>query len=196
MKGSPTCHAPTHQSSVHARSRSSAKADRPSKPQQKSSFTCSIALYRLAPDRTPGHGVKTKCPDHKFKSRILGCLVPNAARCELCYWESGVDNGPTVGQRTPNLTLRDPGCQGNQGLSREPSTARWRWAHPSESALLAPAVLREMIGTVELARTGSALQEWPGLDFRPFDASLILIFTTGEVGPGRGPCSTSPVFSR
>lgn len=49
---------------------------------------------------------------------------------------------------------------------------------------LAPAVLREMVGTVELARTGSALQEWPGLDLRPFDASLILIFTTGELGPG------------
>ncbi|MCH8628982.1 restriction endonuclease [Arsenicicoccus piscis] len=49
---------------------------------------------------------------------------------------------------------------------------------------LAPAVVREMVGTAELARTGGALQEWPGLRLRPFDASLILIFTTGGFSVG------------
>lgn len=41
-------------------------------------------------------------------------------------------------------------------------------------------VIREMVGSVELARTGSALREWPDLDFRPFDPVIMLCFTTGE----------------
>ncbi|RPA12485.1 restriction endonuclease [Gordonia sp. OPL2] len=49
---------------------------------------------------------------------------------------------------------------------------------------LGPAVVREMVGTAELARTGGALQEWPGLRLSPFDASLILIFTTGGFSIG------------
>lgn len=49
---------------------------------------------------------------------------------------------------------------------------------------VSPATVREMIGTVELARTGGALQDWPGLRLRPFDASLILIFTTSDFAPG------------
>lgn len=49
---------------------------------------------------------------------------------------------------------------------------------------LGPAVIREMVGTVELARTGGALQDWPGLTLRPFDASIILVFTTGGFSVG------------
>lgn len=43
------------------------------------------------------------------------------------------------------------------------------------------AVIREMVGSVELARTGSALRSWPDLDLRPFDPILMLVFTTGKI---------------
>lgn len=42
------------------------------------------------------------------------------------------------------------------------------------------AVIREMVGSVELARTGGALRDWPDLDFRPFDPVIMLVFTTGR----------------
>lgn len=44
--------------------------------------------------------------------------------------------------------------------------------------------LRELVGSVELARTGGAIHEWDGLGMRPFDATLQLIFTTGRFSSG------------
>ena len=44
--------------------------------------------------------------------------------------------------------------------------------------------LRELVGSVELARTGGAIHQWEGLSLRPFDATLMLIFTTGRFSAG------------
>ena len=44
--------------------------------------------------------------------------------------------------------------------------------------------LRELVGSVELARTGGAIHIWEGLDLRPFDAVIQLIFTTGWFSSG------------
>lgn len=46
------------------------------------------------------------------------------------------------------------------------------------------AVLRELVGSVELARTGGAIHSWNGLTLRPFDAVLLLVFTTGWFSAG------------
>jgi hypothetical protein len=45
-------------------------------------------------------------------------------------------------------------------------------------------VIREMVGSVELARTGGAIHSWEGLSLRPFDAVVILVFTTGWFSSG------------
>jgi hypothetical protein len=44
--------------------------------------------------------------------------------------------------------------------------------------------LRELVGSIELARTGGAIHQWEGLSLRPFDATLHLIFTTGVFTSG------------
>jgi hypothetical protein len=44
--------------------------------------------------------------------------------------------------------------------------------------------LRELVGSIELARTGGAIHQWEGLNLRPFDATLHLIFTTGVFASG------------
>lgn len=46
------------------------------------------------------------------------------------------------------------------------------------------AVIRELVGSVELARTKGAIHEWPGLELRPFDATVLLLFTTGWFSSG------------
>lgn len=46
------------------------------------------------------------------------------------------------------------------------------------------ALLRELVGSVELARTGGAIHEWAGLQLRPFDAVIQLLFTTGSFTSG------------
>ncbi|WP_461189365.1 restriction endonuclease [Arthrobacter sp. Z4-13] len=46
------------------------------------------------------------------------------------------------------------------------------------------AVLRELVGSVELARTRGAIHAWEGLDLRPFDPVIQLIFTTGRFSAG------------
>lgn len=45
-------------------------------------------------------------------------------------------------------------------------------------------VVRELVGSVELARTKGAIHEWAGLQLRPFDATVLLIFTTGWFSSG------------
>lgn len=42
-----------------------------------------------------------------------------------------------------------------------------------------PAAVRELVGSVELARTRGAIHDWTGLDFRSFDPVCQLFFTTG-----------------
>lgn len=44
--------------------------------------------------------------------------------------------------------------------------------------------VRELVGSVELARTGGAIHKWPGLSIRPFDAVTQLFFTTGDFTTG------------
>lgn len=44
--------------------------------------------------------------------------------------------------------------------------------------------VRELVGSVELARTGGAIHTWEGLHLRPFDATLQLLFTTGSFTSG------------
>lgn len=44
--------------------------------------------------------------------------------------------------------------------------------------------IRELVGSVELARTGGAIHIWPHLELRPFDATLQLLFTTGKFSGG------------
>ncbi len=44
--------------------------------------------------------------------------------------------------------------------------------------------LRELVGSVELARTGGAIHSWKGLRLRPFDPVVQLIFTTGHFSSG------------
>lgn len=46
------------------------------------------------------------------------------------------------------------------------------------------AVIRELVGSVELARTGGAIHSWAGLSLRPFDAVVMLVFTTGDFSSG------------
>lgn len=46
------------------------------------------------------------------------------------------------------------------------------------------AALRELVGSVELARTRGAIHAWEGLDLRPFDPVIQLIFTTGRFSSG------------
>ncbi|WP_179251258.1 restriction endonuclease [Enemella evansiae] len=46
------------------------------------------------------------------------------------------------------------------------------------------AALRELVGSVELARTGGAIHTWEGLTLNPFDASLMLMFSTGHFTSG------------
>jgi hypothetical protein len=46
------------------------------------------------------------------------------------------------------------------------------------------AVVRELVGSVELARTKGAIHQWAGLDLRPFDATVLLVFTTGWFSSG------------
>lgn len=45
-------------------------------------------------------------------------------------------------------------------------------------------VIREMVGSVELARTGGAIHSWDGLSIRPFDAVVMFVFTTGKFSSG------------
>jgi hypothetical protein len=45
-------------------------------------------------------------------------------------------------------------------------------------------VVRELVGSVELARTKGAIHEWVDLQLRPFDATVLLIFTTGWFSSG------------
>ena len=47
-----------------------------------------------------------------------------------------------------------------------------------------PGVIRELVGSIELARTQSAIHSWDGLMLRAFDATKILIFTTGWFSSG------------
>lgn len=44
--------------------------------------------------------------------------------------------------------------------------------------------IRELVGSVELARTGGAIHMWQGLHLRPFDATIQLLFTTGTFSSG------------
>ena len=46
------------------------------------------------------------------------------------------------------------------------------------------AVVRELVGSVELARTKGAIHQWAGLEIRPFDATVLLVFTTGWFSSG------------
>lgn len=46
------------------------------------------------------------------------------------------------------------------------------------------ATVRELVGSVELARTKGAIHEWAGLELRPFDATVLLVFTTGWFSSG------------
>ena len=52
------------------------------------------------------------------------------------------------------------------------------------SRAIQTAHIRELVGSVELARTGGAIHVWDGLRLRPFDAVLQLIFTTGGFSAG------------
>lgn len=45
-------------------------------------------------------------------------------------------------------------------------------------------VIRELVGSVELARTKGAIHSWHGLELRPFDATVMLVFTTGWFSSG------------
>ncbi len=108
--------------------------------------------------------------------KLLGCQDPHTTRHSA---DGGID---FYGRLELKGRLDSPFPYG--GLDTRGRVWLIGQAKHCPNSELVPAVLREMIGTVELARTGSALQEWPGLDLRPFDASLILIFTTGEFGPG------------
>lgn len=45
-------------------------------------------------------------------------------------------------------------------------------------------VVRELVGSAELARTKGAIHDWPGLEVKPFDALLLLVFTTGWFSAG------------
>ena len=47
-----------------------------------------------------------------------------------------------------------------------------------------PEVVRELVGSVELARTSGAIHSWKGLELRPFDATVLLVFTTGRFSSG------------
>ncbi|MBD8467058.1 restriction endonuclease [Plantibacter sp. CFBP 8798] len=44
--------------------------------------------------------------------------------------------------------------------------------------------IRELVGSVELARTGGAIHIWQGMNLRPFDATVMLLFTTGNFSSG------------
>lgn len=44
--------------------------------------------------------------------------------------------------------------------------------------------IRELVGSVELARTGGAIHTWQGLNIQPFDAIIMLFFTTGWYSSG------------
>lgn len=46
------------------------------------------------------------------------------------------------------------------------------------------AVILELVGSVELARTKGAIHSWHGLELRPFDAAVMLVFTTGWFSSG------------
>lgn len=50
--------------------------------------------------------------------------------------------------------------------------------------LVQAADIRELVGSVELARTGGAIHNWEGLDLHPFDAVLQVFFTTGSYTSG------------
>lgn len=52
------------------------------------------------------------------------------------------------------------------------------------TSAIEPAVIRELVGSVELARTRGAIHAWPGLSMQPFDATLMLVFTTGWFSTG------------
>ncbi|MCT1760029.1 restriction endonuclease [Micrococcus luteus] len=52
------------------------------------------------------------------------------------------------------------------------------------SSEVGPAEVRELVGAVELARTGGAPQKWDGLSLRPFDPVAYLFFTTGRFSRG------------
>lgn len=49
---------------------------------------------------------------------------------------------------------------------------------------LQTSVVRELVGSAELARTKGAIHDWPGLEVKPFDAILLLVFTTGWFSAG------------
>ena len=47
-----------------------------------------------------------------------------------------------------------------------------------------PSVIRELIGSVELARTKGAIHVWEGLHLAPFEPTVMLVFTTGHFSRG------------
>ncbi|WP_197073537.1 restriction endonuclease [Frigoribacterium sp. MEB024] len=108
--------------------------------------------------------------------RIMGCADPHTSsqgndggidfygRLEL---EGRLDNFSTYGgfDRRVGLWLI--------GQAKHYPTRNIQTAH-----------IRELVGSVELARTKGAIHTWPGLHLRPFDAVIQVFFTTGDFSSG------------
>jgi hypothetical protein len=54
--------------------------------------------------------------------------------------------------------------------------------YPSRTVSTAP--IRELVGSIDLARTGGAIHNWEGLSLRPYDAVIQMLFTTGRFSAG------------
>lgn len=50
--------------------------------------------------------------------------------------------------------------------------------YPNRPVQTAP--VRELVGSIDLARTGGAIHRWEGLSVRPYDAVIQMLFTTGR----------------
>lgn len=71
------------------------------------------------------------------------------------------------------------GIDGQVGVWLIGQAKRYKESNPVQTA-----DIRELVGSVELARTRGAIHEWEGLDIRPFDAVVQLFFTTGRFTSG------------
>lgn len=71
------------------------------------------------------------------------------------------------------------GIDGKVGVWLIGQAKRYKESNPVQTA-----AVRELVGSVELARTRGAIHEWAGLELRPFDSVVQLFFTTGKFSAG------------
>lgn len=84
-------------------------------------------------------------------------------------------------QLTGRLGRKFPygGLDGKVGVWLIGQAKRYKESNPVQTA-----AVRELVGSVELARTRGAIHEWEGLELSPFDAIVQLFFTTGVFTSG------------